>query len=312
MRAAILREFGQPPEIGEFDDPAPGDGQEVADVLAAGLNPVDILKASGHFYGGNPPLPSVVGTEGIARLGDGRNVYFDAPIAPYGSFAERTLIDPARTYDVPDGLDPALAVVLGIAGLAGWLAIDHRARMRAGETVLVLGAGGVVGQVAVQAAKLLGAGRVVAAARSQERLDRAVQQGADATVQIGAVDDLADAFREAGGGGVDVVVDPVWGEPAVAAMAAMNVRGRLVQLGQSAGAEATVPSALVRGKTLDVLGMTIFAVPPEDKRAAYETMAEHANAGRLDVAVERIPLDGVAEAWKRQTSSPGVKLVVEP
>ena len=257
-------------------------------------------------------MPSVVGTEGIARLGDGRNVYFDAPIAPYGSFAERTLIDPARTYDVPDGLDPALAVVLGIAGLAGWLAIDHRARMRAGETVLVLGAGGVVGQVAVQAAKLLGAGRVVAAARSQERLDRAVQQGADATVQIGAVDDLAEAFREAGGGGVDVVVDPVWGEPAVAAMAAMNVRGRLVQLGQSAGAEATVPSALVRGKTLDVLGMTIFAVPPEDKRAAYETMAEHANAGRLDVGVERIPLDGVAEAWKRQTSSPGVKLVVEP
>ena len=89
MRAAILREFGQPPEIGEFDDPRPGDGQEVVDVLAAGLNPVDILKASGHFYGGNPPLPSVVGTEGIARLADGRTVYFDAPVAPYGSFAER-------------------------------------------------------------------------------------------------------------------------------------------------------------------------------------------------------------------------------
>ena len=176
----------------------------------------------------------------------------------------------------------------------------------------MLGAGGVVGQVAVQAAKLLGAGRVVAAARSEERLDRALQQGADATVQIGAVDDLATAFREAGGGGVDVVVDPVWGEPAVAALDAMNVRGRLVQLGQSAGATGVVPSALVRGKTLDVLGMTIFAVPPEDKRAAYETMAEHANAGRLEVEVERIPLDGVADAWKRQTSSPGVKLVVEP
>ena len=176
----------------------------------------------------------------------------------------------------------------------------------------MLGAGGVVGQVAVQAAKLLGAGRVVAAARSEERLDRALQQGADATVQIGAVDDLATAIREAAGGGVDVVVDPVWGEPAVAALDAMNARGRLVQIGQSAGATAVVPSALVRGKTLDVLGMTIFGVPPEDKRAAYETMAEHANAGRLEVEVERIPLDGVADAWKRQTSSPGVKLVVEP
>ncbi len=312
MRAAIITAFGQPPEIADFDEPTPGDGTEVAQVLAAGLNPVDILKASGHFYGGNPPLPSVAGTEGVARLADGRTVYFDAPVLPFGSFAERTLLDPDLAFAVPDGLDPALAVVFGISGLAGWLALDYRAHLQPGETVLVLGAGGVVGQVAVQAAKLLGAGRVVAAARSQERLDRAVQQGADATVQIGDVDDLAEAFRAAGGGGVDVVVDPVWGEPAVAALAAMNVRGRLVQLGQSAGAEATVPSALIRGKTLDVLGHTNFAVPVEDKRAAYETMAEHANAGRLEVEVERIALDGVADAWKRQTSSPGVKLVVEP
>jgi NADPH2:quinone reductase len=253
-----------------------------------------------------------VGTEGVGRTDDGRTVYFDVPVAPYGSFAERALIDPTATYAVPDGLDPALAVVFGIAGLAGWLALDFRARLQPGETVLVLGAGGVVGQVAVQAAKLLGAGRVVAAARSQDRLDRAVQQGADATVQIGAVDSLADAFREAGAGGVDVVVDPVWGEPAVAALDAMNVRGRLVQLGQSAGAEATVPSAFIRGKTLDVLGHTNFAVPVEDKRAAYETMAEHAAAGRLEVEVERVGLDDVPGVWERQRSSPGVKLVVLP
>jgi NADPH2:quinone reductase len=312
VRAAILTAYGQTPEIGDFDDPTPADGNTVVDVLAAGMNPVDVLKASGHFYGGNPPLPSVTGTEGIGRLDDGRVVYFDAPVAPYGSFAQRALIDPGATYDVPDDLDPALAVVFGIAGLAGWLALEHRARVREGESVLVLGAGGVVGQVAVQAAKLLGAGRVVAAARSAERLDRAVQQGADATVQIGAVDDLAEAFREAGGGGVDVVVDPVWGEPAVAALAAMNVRGRLVQLGQSAGAEATIASSLIRGKTLDVLGHTNFAVPTEVKKQAYETMAGHAAAGRMEVAVERVPLDALPDAWERQRSSPGVKLVVVP
>jgi NADPH2:quinone reductase len=312
MRAAILREYGKPPEIGDFDDPTPADGHEVAEVLAAGLNPVDILKASGHFYGGNPPLPSVTGSEGIARLADGRTVYFDAPAAPHGAFAERTLIDPSATYAVPDGLDPALAVVFGIAGLAGWLALEHRAKVREGETVLVLGAGGVVGQVAVQAARLLGAGRVIAAARSAERLERAVQQGADATVQIGAVDDLADAIREAGGGGVDVVVDPVWGEPAVAALAAMKPFGRLVQLGQSAGAEATIPSSLIRGKTLDVLGHTNFAIPVETKRAAYEAMAQHAAEGRIEVAVERVPLDAAPDAWGRQASSPGVKLVIVP
>ena len=312
MRAAILTEYGKTPEIGDFDEPTAADGNEVVDVLAAGMNPVDVLKASGHFYGGNPPLPSVTGTEGIGRRSDGSTVYFDAPVSPYGSFAQRALIDPSATYAVPDGVDPALAVVFGIAGLAGWLALDYRARLREGETVLVLGAGGVVGQVAVQAAKLLGAGRVVAAARSPDRLDRALQQGADACVQIGVVDDLAEALREAGGRGIDVVVDPVWGEPAVAAMVAMNPRGRLVQLGQSAGAEATVPSAPIRGKTLDVLGHTNFAVPVEDKRAAYETMAAHAAAGRLEVEVERVPLDGLPEIWERQRSSPGVKLVVVP
>ena len=312
MRAAILTEYGRPPEIGDFDEPTASDGNEVVDVLAAGLNPVDVAKASGTFYGGNPPLPSVTGTEGIGRLADGRTVYFDAPVSPYGSFSERTLIDPAATYEVPDGLDPALAVVFGIAGLAGWLALEHRARVQPGETVLVLGAGGVVGQVAVQAAKLLGAGRVVAAARSAERLDRAVQQGADATVQIGDVDDLAQAFKDAGGGGVDVVVDPVWGAPAVAALSAMNVRGRLVQLGQSAGAEASVPSAFIRGKTLDVLGHTNFGVPVEVKREAYERMAAYAVEGRLEVEVERLSLDELPDAWQRQGSSPGVKLAVVP
>lgn len=312
MRAAILTAYGQTPEIGDFDDPTSGDGNEAADVLAAGMNPVDILKTSGNFYAGNPPLPSVTGGEGIARLADGRNVYFDAPLPPFGAFAERTLIDPGSTYAVPDGLDPALAVVFGIAGLAGWLALEHRAKVRSGETVLVLGAGGVVGQVAVQAAKLLGAGRVVAAARSSDRLDRASQQGADACVQIGAVDDLAAAFRAAGDGGIDVVVDPVWGEPAVAALTAMKPFGRLVQIGQSAGAEATIASAAIRGKTLDVLGHTNFAVPVETKRAAYERMAGYAVDGKLEVEVERVPLDGVPEIWERQRSSPGRKLVVVP
>ena len=312
MRAAILTAYGQTPEIGEFDDPVAGDGSAVVDVQAAGMNPVDISKASGHFYAGSPPLPSVVGSEGVGRTEDGRTVYFERPVAPYGSFAERALIDPSATYAVPEGCDPALAVVFGIAGLAGWLALEYRARVREGETVLVLGAGGVVGQVAVQAAKLLGAGRVVAATRSEERLRRAAEQGADATVQIGAVDDLAEALREASGGGVDVVVDPVWGEPAVAAMAAMNPRGRLVQLGQSAGAVATAPSAPIRGKTLDVLGYTSFAVSTEDKRVAYERMAKHAAAGELSVEVERIPLEDVPSAWERQLSSPGVKLVIVP
>jgi NADPH2:quinone reductase len=313
VRAAILTEYGRTPQVGDFDEPAPtADGQEVAEVLAAGMNPVDISTASGTFYGGSPPLPSVVGREGVVRASSGRTVYIDHSVPPFGSFAERTLIEPDTAYGVPDDLDPALAVCFGIAGLAGWLSLEHRAGLREGETVIVLGSGGVVGQVAIQAARLLGAGRVVAVAREADRLQRASVLGADATVRIGDFDDLAQALREACDGGADVVVDPVWGDPAVAALDALKPFGRLVNLGQSAGATATVASARVRGQTLSILGHTNFAVPHEVRRAAYERMCGHALAGELRVEVERIPLDEAPLAWERQASSPGRKLVVVP
>lgn len=312
MRAAILREVGRPPEAGEFEEPQPEHGQAVVEVLAAGVNPVDLAKASGSFYAGPPSVPSVVGGEGVGRLPDGRIAYFDGPQAPFGSIAERSLISEEQAMPLPDGLDPALAVCFGVAGLAAWLALEWRAELQPGETVLVLGASGVVGQLAVQAAKLMGAGRVVAAARSEEGLRRAAERGADATVSLGETHDLAEAFREAAAGDIHVVIDPVWGEPAAAAVEAASERARLVQLGQSAGATSELSSAAIRGKLLSILGHSNFKAPPEVKRAAYLRMAEHGAAGELRVEVEKLPLERVQEAWERQASSPGHKLVVVP
>lgn len=312
MRAAILSEYGATPSVAEFDDPRPGEGQALVDVAAAGLNPVDVSIASGSFYGGSPPLPYVVGREGVGALDDGRRVYFDGPIAPFGSMAERALIDRDSAIEIPDGLDDGLAVAFGIAGLAAWLGLEWRGELKRDETALVLGASGVVGQVAVQAARLLGASRVVAVARSAERLERARELGADATVQIGPVDDLTDALRDATDGGADVVLDPLWGEPAVAALAVVNGGGRFVNLGQSAGATASIASAAIRGKPLSLLGHTNFAAPQEVKHAAYRRMADYGAAGELVVDVERIPLDQVGEAWERQSSSPHRKQVMVP
>lgn len=312
MRAAILRAYGQPPEPGEFDDPRPAESQAVVDVEAGGLNPVDIRMASGSFYGGSPPLPSVPGREGVGRLADGTLVYFDGPVAPYGSFAERALIDQRSAIPLPAAIDPGLATCFGIAGLAAWLALEWRAQLRAGEVVLVLGASGIVGLIAVQAARLLGAARVVAAARSAEGLERARRRGADAVVQVGAVDDLAQAFRDACGEGPDVVIDPLWGEPAAAALEACRPHGRLVQIGESASSHSSIASAAIRGKLLAILGHTNFLAPPEVKRAAYQRMVEHAAAGELACDVERVPLDEVADAWRRQEGSPHRKLVIVP
>jgi NADPH:quinone reductase-like Zn-dependent oxidoreductase len=314
MRAAILREYGATPELGDFEDPSDRDGAVAAGVLAAGLNPVDLRKAAGAFpLAPTPPLPCVAGWEGVARLPDGSRAYFSDPVAPHGALAERTLVDPARTFAVPDGVDDAVAVALGIAGLAGWLALEWSGKLQQGETVLVLGASGTVGLVAVQAAKLLGAARVVAAARSEAGLARAAELGADATVRITETGDaLTDALKEAGGGGYDLIVDPLWGEPAVAAARALHRFGRLVALGQSAGAEATLASADVRNRAISIVGHTNYAISEDDRRAAYGRMAAHAAAGELTADTETLPLERAPEAWERLRSGPGTKLVVSP
>jgi len=316
MHAAVLHEHGATPLYESFEEPVAGDGQVVVEVSAAGVNPVDVRKASGTFVSGPPPLPSVVGSEGVGRIAaDGRRVYVGAPVAPYGTFAERVLVDADDPIELPDAIDDGLAVALGISGLAAWLPLAWRAQLQPGETVLVLGATGIVGQLAVQAAKLLGAGRVVAAGRDRQMLERVEQLGADATVDLSAIkpgDALAQAFREAAGGDVDVVHDPLWGAPAAAAIDALGVGGRLVQLGQSAGAEATLASAPIRSRHLEIRGYMNYLVPTDVLRDAYRTLVAHAAAGRLTVDVERVPLAQVADAWERVQRSAHRKLVLIP
>jgi NADPH:quinone reductase-like Zn-dependent oxidoreductase len=312
MRAAVLHAHGGVPEVGEFRDPDTQPGAVALEVLAAAMNPVDVRIASGTYALERHEPPYVAGKEGVGRRDDGGLVYFDASVPPFGAFAERTLIESGRGYPVPDGLDPTLAVCLGVSGLAAWLGLSWRGRLVEGETVLVLGASGVVGLISVQAAKLLGAGRVVAAARDEAALERAGELGADALVPLGR-SDLAAALREASGGdGYDLVVDPLWGEPAVAAMGAVKQFGRLVQLGQSAGAETTVSSAAIRNLPLELIGHTNFAAGEERKAAAYAQLASHALAGEIRVPVERLGLDDVPDGWGRVASSPHAKLVVVP
>jgi NADPH:quinone reductase-like Zn-dependent oxidoreductase len=309
MKAAVLHDFGVP-RADDFDEPEPGPEQAVVEVLAAGLNPVDVAICSGRFYGGEPPIPSVAGREGVGML-DGRRVYFDAPIPPYGSMAERALIDPRATYEVPDGVGDGVAVALGISGLAAWLALTWRAKLQEGEHVLVLAASGVLGQIAVQSAKLLGAGRVVAAARSQEGLNRCLALGADAAVRLDA-QELPAALAEAGEGRIDVVVDPLFGEPFVAAANAASFGARIVQLGAGAGAEATLSSATIRGKMLVIMGHTNFAAPQEVKGEAYRRLAESAAAGELKVGTDPLPLEQVGEAWRRLTEGSHLKILLVP
>jgi NADPH:quinone reductase len=313
MRAALLEELGRPPEPREVHDPA-GDGVLV-EVLAVPLNPLDLAVGSGRFYGGHPPLPYVPGCEGTGRVAESGEVVWvhgsGLGVARNGTLAERISVPKEAIVPVPEGADPALAAALGIAGLAGWAPLAWRAPVREGDSVLVLGATGTVGLVAVQAARLLGAARVIAAGRDEAGLERARRLGADAAVRLGGGEGLADRLREASGGdGPTYVLDPLWGEPLAAATEAAAPGCRIVHLGQSAGPQATLASGTVRGKQLELYGYSNFALPREVLEREYRRLVEHAVRGEVEVEVERVPLERVAEAWRRQAGGAGRKLVI--
>jgi NADPH:quinone reductase-like Zn-dependent oxidoreductase len=320
VKAAVLTEPGTPPTYGDHSDP---DGPVLVRVTAAPIVPLDLLTASGTSYFGRPATPYVPGVQGVgvversATLAAGTRVWFatDAGMKPGdGSLAEFCAVPEKDVIPLEaDIADEALAA-LGLSAVAAWVMLTARGRMQPGEHVLVLGAGGAVGQAAVGAAKLLGAGRVVAVCRSEEAQERARKAGADVVVPLtGDVDALTARFQDALDGKADVVIDPVFGIAATAAARVLGERGRLINVGGASGDVAEFSSAVLRSRTIDVLGYTNNTLTPEVRADALTAVAGHAAAGRLAVAHEVLPLAQVTDAWRRQASGQaGVRLVLTP
>lgn len=300
MKAAVLREYGVP-RFEEFDEPSPAEGAEMVELLAASLTTLDVRAAAGGHPMSPRQLPVVCGVEGVGRTADGRRVYVGAPVPPYGTMAQHVPADPSRLFDVPEGLDDAVAAALGNAGWAAWLPLSWRAGLIPGERVLILGATGVVGRLAVQAARLQGAGMVVAAGRDPAALAETTDLGADATVQLDSGDDLTAAFTRAAGGPVDIVLDYVGGQPLAAALGASATGVRMVQVGDAADPQLRVPAALLRAKGVSLFGFVPRLAGPQAMADSYAQLAAHVLAGRLRVEVERHPLAEVAAVWGRRS-----------
>jgi len=256
VRGARINALKRSPEVVELPDV---DGVRIETVA---LNPLDITVGSGVFYGGHPALPYVPGCEAAGRTEDGTLVYLFGEghgVAKPGFLAERVAVSESLPLQLPDGTDPALAAAIGIAGVAAWVPVAWKAKVGPGDRVLVLGARGAVGQVAVQAAKLLGAEKVVGAGR-QARAD------------VVALDEVGDAFGEEG---FTVCIDPIWGEPLARVLEHAARHARVFHIGQSAGSEAPLRSADVRGKELTIVGHSNFALTTEERNRAYLELLEH-------------------------------------
>jgi NADPH:quinone reductase-like Zn-dependent oxidoreductase len=311
IRAAVVDAFGTP-KLGTFRAPEDAEGQLVLDVTAAGVNHVDLAKTAGAFYRPLPPFPWIAGTDGVGVTADRRRVYFEECVSPFGSMAERTLVAEDAVFEVPDSVPGEVAAALGNAGLASWLSLHWAGKLRSGDRVLVLGATGAVGSLAVQLARLAGAKTVIAAGRSPTRLERALDLGADAVVELDPAGSFAERLEAAAHDGVDIVVDPLWGEPALAALAAAREGCRHVQLGHICGLSVSLPAIALRAKHVSLIGFAVFHAPGELRRRAYSELTMLAAQGELRVDVEAIPLAEVERAWQLQREGAGRKLVVVP
>lgn len=322
MRAATITAHGCAPQVLEHPDPTPAEGELLVAVTAAPITPLDVLCATGTSYFGAPALPYVPGVQGVGVVREGpadllgRRVWFPTTAgmtAGDGGLATLAVAHSEQVVVIDADLPDTTVAALGLSAVAAWEVLDRAAGLRAGERVLVLGAGGVVGQVAVQAARLLGAQRVVAAARSEQARARALDCGADAVVDLRAGEDavsLAARLRAACDGAADVVVDPLAGVPGTAGVLALADGGRLVNLGSTAGSGLEVDSASLRSRAASVIGYTNNRLSTARRREVLTTVLAHAAAGRLEVTHDVVGLDEAPGAWAEVAAARAPRRVV--
>ena len=308
MKAAVVNVLGQPPRYQDFAEPKARDGEVLIDVRAAGLHPIVKALASGSHYAGKGEVPMVPGVDGVGAMEDGSRVYFGFAREPWGTMCQRTVALRSRCLRLPDNIDDVQAAAIANPGMSAWLSIRDRGGLVKGESVLILGATGVAGQLAIQFARHLGAKRVVAAGRN---LDALGSEDLDGLVSLTQADDaVRDAFVVEARKGIDVVIDYLWGRPTELLLEAL-AKGfdpnagrstRLVEVGESAGKTITLPGATLRSIDLKLMGSGFGSVPLERVLGAIPTLFEMAAAGSVKVAAEPVPLAEVEAAWSRRES----------
>lgn len=315
MKAALVTSFEEGPVCAEVPEPVAHRPDEVVvDVLAAGLHPRVRSQANGSHYTSEGTLPLVPGVDGVGRDPEGRLRYFVVGDDTAGSMAERTVVDLRRSIVLPDGTDPVAIAAAMNPAMSSWVALRRRASFAAGQRVLVLGATGNAGRMAIQVARLLGASEVVAVARNVEvARESLVALGASAVVDLADGEALGTAAAN-----VDVVLDYVWGEPTAAAMVAV-VTGRTdrsrpftwVEIGSVAGPTAAIPSAALRASALQLVGSGQGSVGNRELLGELPALADHISRGDITVDAHTVPLADVAAAWG-DDSGAGHRVVVVP
>jgi NADPH:quinone reductase-like Zn-dependent oxidoreductase len=323
MKAAVLHHFGSIPRYEDFPDPTPEKDEILVQVKAVALENIDKAMAKGTHYASHqflPKLPAIVGSDGIAMRDDGQFVGFGGVRPPYGAMAEKAVLPNLYQVPIPDGVDAATAATVPGSALTSLFPLKWGARLQPDETVLIHGATGFAGKLAIQVAKLLGAKRVIGTGRNARALEELRDLEADAVIDLKQPDEnVVEAFkREAGASGYQVILDFLWGHPTELLIETLvprelsfaKHRVRLVQIGEMAGPKISLAAEALRTSGLEILGAG-GGLTPESIAEGTHQVWEWIKAGKLQADIEQVPLKEVENAWKR-TDVHGKRIVVIP
>jgi len=319
MKAAVVTAAGKTPIYADFNDPVAKEGEEIITMRAAALSNLTKGRASGSHYSSAGIFPAVAGTDGVGVTKDGRRVYFAMPEAPFGSIAELCPIAPRRCVEIPDSLDDITAAAIANPGMSAWASLVERAHLVKGETVLVNGATGTAGRVAVQLAKYLGAAKVIATGRNAQELEELKRIGADVAIPFAlgpqnptGAGAFEEALKETFASGIDVVIDYLWGESAKTILSALaktveDKECRFVQVGSSGGeAEIALPAAVLRSSAITLMGSGIGSVSRAGLAQSIRSTFEAVGPAGLTVATRVVPISEVETVWVTSTGKPRV------
>lgn len=323
MKAAIVTAAGKTPIYGDFETPTAREGEELISVRAAALTNFTKARASGTHYSSAGIFPAAAGTDGVGLTQDGRRVYFAMPEAPFGSLAEFCPIHPRRCVEIPSSLDDITAAAIANPGMSAWAGLVERARLVPGETVMVNGATGTAGRIAVQLARHLGASRIIATGRNVQELEEVRQLGADVVVPFslgadhpGGAAGYEEALKQAFSGGVDVVIDYLWGESAKTAIVALakTIEDRPVRFvhvgGASGEPEINLPGVALRSSALTLVGSGVGSVSRKALVQSIQSVFEAVRPANLKIATQTVPLAQVESVWEQATGKPRVVFTI--
>ncbi|MBC9246121.1 zinc-binding alcohol dehydrogenase family protein [Paracoccus sp. 11-3] len=316
MKAAIVTKTGETPAFSDFQDPIPQAGEQLVHVRAAAISQLARARASGTHYSFEGIYPFIAGVDGVGQLQDGRRVYFAFPKAPYGAMAQQVAMSPEKLAPVPDDLDDITAAAIVNPGMSSWMALRERAAFQPGETVLINGATGSAGQLAVQITRHMGAKRIIATGRNPQALSRLKTLGADHVISL-TDDDVPAQFAEVFEAGIDIVLDYLWGSSAEQILNAAAQTShpadptRFVQIGSVSNGSIALPAAAIRSSAITLMGSGIGSVAPDRMVASIKELLASAGSAGFQIATTTAPLSDIATAWQANTGTDRMVITVD-